>query len=322
VLTKYHGEGDPNNPIVQVELDEMTAEINREGSDKRWWDYRELFNSRESWWRQSCVIGMAFFGQWAGNGAVSYFMPVMLKQAGINDPNRQLSLNAGTTVLNLAGALFGSQLVDRVGRRPMLITASALFCLWFSIIAALSAVYAKPAGYTGAFNTTASNATIAMIYLFGLTFAIGFTPLQALYPVECLRFETRAKGMGMYNLFVNIAGFFNLFVTPIALGKIGYKLYFMYIGWDAFQTIYIYFMFVETKNRTLEEVNSIFQSIFPSESYTNVQANIPETQVSRGHGLLFLIQAKGESRKCWMIKYQSRRGSCRSTRFQIYMCMF
>jgi hypothetical protein len=60
---KYHGDGDSNSPIVQLEYQEMLDDISLEGSDKRWWDYRELFNSREQRYRSMLVIAMAFFGQ-------------------------------------------------------------------------------------------------------------------------------------------------------------------------------------------------------------------------------------------------------------------
>ena len=137
----------------------------------------------------------------------------MLEQAGIKDPDTQLLLNGIISVISFVGAVIGSLLVDKIGRRKMLFTASCLFVLWFAIVAALSAKY------TDSDNKAASNATIAMIYLFGLTFSIGFTPFQALYPVECLAFETRAKGMAFYNFWVNVASFFNQYVTPIGLGN-------------------------------------------------------------------------------------------------------
>lgn len=136
----------------------------------------------------------------------------MLEQAGIADNNTRLMLNGIIPVISFFGAITGSFLVDRVGRRPLLFTASCLFVLWFTIVAALSATF------VGSGNVAASNATVAMIYFFGLTFSVGFTPLQALYPVECLTFETRAKGMAVYMFAVNIASFFNQYVTPIGLG--------------------------------------------------------------------------------------------------------
>ena len=34
IITKYHGEGDPESDIVRIEMDEMRDAINTSGSDK------------------------------------------------------------------------------------------------------------------------------------------------------------------------------------------------------------------------------------------------------------------------------------------------
>lgn len=152
VLTKYHGLGDRNNPFVELSYSEMKQEISTSGSDKRWWDYREMVNTRAARWRTTMVVSMAFFGQWSGNAAISYFMPVMVEQAGIDDQDTQLLLNGIMPVVSFVAALIGCSQVDRLGRRKMLFFASSMFVLWFSIIAALSAKF------VGSGNTEASNA--------------------------------------------------------------------------------------------------------------------------------------------------------------------
>jgi hypothetical protein len=78
--------------IVQLEFREMLAEISITGSDKRWWDYRGLFNSRESRYRTAFTVGTNFFGQRAGIGAVLYYYPQMPADAGITDAHLVLLL--------------------------------------------------------------------------------------------------------------------------------------------------------------------------------------------------------------------------------------
>jgi hypothetical protein len=70
VLARYHGEGDPSHPMVQLQLKEMTMQIGTDDSDKKWWDYHELWNTHSARRRLICVLGMACFGQLSGNRRV------------------------------------------------------------------------------------------------------------------------------------------------------------------------------------------------------------------------------------------------------------
>ena len=260
VMAKYHGEGDRNSPIVQLEYREMLEEISITGADKRWWDYRELFNSPEVRYRSMLVIAMGFFGQWSGNGPVSYYYPQMLAGAGITSNHTQLLLQGLQNVVSFIGAVTGAIFTDKWGRRPQLLVSTGIVVVLFAIVTALNATNIVVVnGTQTAKNPTQAKAEIAIIFIFGFVFAAGYTPLQALYPVECLRYESRAKGMGMYNFWVNIAGFYNTFVTGIAFTGAGWKYYFLFIFWDILEFAVIYFFFVETKNRTLEELAEIFQ---------------------------------------------------------------
>jgi hypothetical protein len=45
---------------------------------------------------------------------------------------------------------------------------------------------------------------------------------------------------------------------PIALQAIGYKLYFINGAYDILQVIFVYFLWVETKGKTLEEIDELF----------------------------------------------------------------
>lgn len=90
VLAKYHGEGDPNAPIVRLQIDEIVEDMAVTRNDNPWWDFKELVHTRAARYRLYMVIAMAFFGQWSGNNVVSYFMPQMIENAGIEDTDTQL----------------------------------------------------------------------------------------------------------------------------------------------------------------------------------------------------------------------------------------
>lgn len=62
VLAKYHADGDETSPLIALEMAEMQASIKQQASDKRWYDYSELFNSRSSRYRTFLVVSIAAIG--------------------------------------------------------------------------------------------------------------------------------------------------------------------------------------------------------------------------------------------------------------------
>lgn len=234
VLAKYHGDGDANAPIVELQVREIIEDMSVTRNDNPWWDFRELGNTAAARYRLYMVIAMAFFGQWSGNNVVSYFMPAMIANAGIQDTNKQLLINAINPIFSMLAAIYGATLLDRLGRRTMLLgglTGGLVSYVLLTAFTASSETHAKLA-----------YGTIVSIYLFGIFFAWvqssqsgfdflltedrwGWTPLQTLYAVECLENRTRAKGSGLNFLFLNVAMVVNTYGISVGIAKIGWKLY-------------------------------------------------------------------------------------------------
>lgn len=68
MLTKYHGEGNPDSEWVKLQLNEYEELLEMDGTDKRWWDYRGLFKNKSTCYRLFCNVSVTIFAQWAGNG--------------------------------------------------------------------------------------------------------------------------------------------------------------------------------------------------------------------------------------------------------------
>jgi MFS family permease len=157
----------------------------------------------------------------------------MLQGAGITDNHQRLLLNGMQNVVSFAGAIFGAFYTDKWGRRPQLLVSTGMVVFIFSIVCALVATnlikgpdgnpVLDDTGTPRIKSVPQAKAMIGFLFIFGFIISAGYTPLQQLYPVECLRYESRAKGMAFYNFFVNIAGFYNTFVTGIAFAGAGWK---------------------------------------------------------------------------------------------------
>ncbi|OQO04328.1 hypothetical protein B0A48_10939 [Cryoendolithus antarcticus] len=267
VLNKWHGYGHAESAWVKLELEEYESFLNMDGADKRWWDYRALFGTRASRYRITVNCLFSIFAQWAGNGVLSYFLPAVLATAGYTEDVTQANINLGYSIFQFAFALFGAAFVDRIGRRPlMLFSMVGTSIIWVGVTTS-TAIFAQ----SDKTNDAAARASIAMIFLFGATYSVGLTPLQALYPVEVLSFEMRAKGMAFSSLAVNAGGLLNQFAWPISLHNIGWKTYIVFIIWNAIMATIFYFFMPETKNRTLEELDAIFES--PNPVKTSLKAH-------------------------------------------------
>ncbi|KAI1185023.1 lactose permease [Nemania serpens] len=275
IFAKYHGDGDLDSPVVKLQYHEIVEDYQVCKDDNPWWDYRELVNTRAARYRLAMVIGMSFFGQWSGNNVVSYFLPEMIAAAGITNTDTQLLINAINPIFSLLAAVYGATCLDKLGRRPMMLWGLAGSCVFYVLLTAFTAETAR--------HPSLSYGTIVSIYLFGICFAWGFTPLQTLYAVECLGNRTRAKGSGLNYLFLNVAIIVNTFGISVGIQIV-------YIGWIVIEMVLIYFFFVETAGKTLEELTDIFEAPNPRK-YSTRKVKLEVTSTGEVVGISGVHQA-------------------------------
>ena len=112
----------------------------------------------------------------------------------------QFVLNLVNSFTSCFGAMLGVALADRMPRRKVLVIGTALSGVMLAINGGLSAKWAQydTSGETP--NVAVGQGAVAAYFFFNIIYSFAYTPLQALYPVECLDTPTRAKGMAMYGV--------------------------------------------------------------------------------------------------------------------------
>ena len=138
------------------------------------------------------------------------------------------------------------------------------------MVVCLTITAGTAAGYVNTGSQSSSAASIAFIYIFGVVFAFAYTSMQPIYPAEVMSNDMRAKGMWLFQFTAGLAGFVNTYAAPIALANIGYWFYVFFVFWDSFEAVIIYFFFVETKGRTLEEMDEVFEAKNPRKESTKM----------------------------------------------------
>ncbi|KAK8217449.1 hypothetical protein M8818_001205 [Zalaria obscura] len=253
MLARFHANGDENDPLVHYELSEIREAIARErhfASNSGWKDF---VTTRQNRHRLLICVLVGIFTQWAGNGIVSYYLSPILRSVGITDSVDQASINLGLQVWNAIMALVGAFAAERYGRRPLWLTSALGMLFSFAIITPLAAVYAEDG------NDAAGQAVIAFLFVFFGFYDVGFTPLSVAYPVEILPYRLRSKGLTVTLMALFATGFSNQFINPIAFAAIRWRYYFVYIGTLSGMIALIYFLFPETKGRSLEEIATVFE---------------------------------------------------------------
>jgi len=145
----------------------------------------------------------------------------------------------------------------------------------FSVITALSAVYAKNG------SSVVGGAVIAMLFIFFGFYDIAFTPLSFAYPIEILPYRLRSRGMSVTLTTVFAAGMLNQYLNPVALAALAWRYYFVYIGCLISFVAIIWFLFPETKGRSLEEIAEVFDGP-AAETEAHRQASVATIEAQKG----------------------------------------
>lgn len=259
ILIKYHGNGNAESAVVKLELEEIRSSLGIEAelSRGKWWDYRPVVNTRAARYRMWIIMLISVFNQFTGGAVIAYYMPTILEITGITSSSQQLLLNGLNNVFSFVSGVAGSFFVEKIGRRPMLLWGVFLTGLVYVPINVLAGLA------QGDIGTSSGYAFIAMLFLYGVFSSFTWSPLQALYPAEVLNNDIRAKGMAAQSFIAGVMGFINMYATPIALRRIGWRTYTIFLVLHVIHWFLMYFVTVETKGRSLEELEEIFNDPHP-----------------------------------------------------------
>ncbi|GAA5820909.1 hypothetical protein JCM11251_001872 [Rhodosporidiobolus azoricus] len=251
MLVKYHGEGDANDELVLFEFEEMKDALRKEKELKQD-TWREIFGKKGNRHRLAIVLLIVICQNLSGTAIIGQYFTVVLANAGVTGTTKQTGVNVGLTATVWLGAMCGFLLVNRVKRRNLLIG------VWSTLLVVSVAFTVTAARYEQYGEESAGLANVAMLFLYDFVFFLVCGPLFFSYQYECLSYSMRAKGALIWGVANKLISIFNAYVNSIALDRIGWKYYIVYNCLLFAQLIALYFLAVETKGYTLEEIAVLF----------------------------------------------------------------
>ena len=199
-------------------------------------------------WRGD-VGGLAVFQQITGINTVIYYAPTIFKFAGLSSASVAILASVGVGIVNVIFTVVAMQLVDRVGRRPLLLISLAGMSI--SLIA-LGLAFKLPqlAGSLGWIAVTS-------LMLYVGSFAVGLGPvfwliLSEIYP---LRIRGRAMSVGtLANWSANLIVALSFLTLTRAMGKAATFWLYGLVSIGAW--LFAFFLVPETKGKTLEQIEA------------------------------------------------------------------
>ena len=216
--------------------------------------------------RMMLGVSSQLMQQVGGCNAVIYYFPILFEQSIKSSHNLALLLGGVNMIVYSIFATVSWFIIERVGRRKLF--------LWGTVGQMLSMVLV----FACLIPDTPNAAKGAAVGLFTYIASFGATwlPLPWLYPAEINPVKTRAKANALSTCSNWLFNFLIVMVTPIMVANIGWGTYLFFAAVNACFLPVIYWLYPETKERSLEEIDIIFAKGYVEKmSYVRAAKELP-----------------------------------------------
>jgi sugar porter (SP) family MFS transporter len=232
---------------VETEMQQM-EEIERIERQQAQVGYKELL---APWIRPALIVGvgLAIFQQITGINTVIYYAPTILEKVGFSAGGAIAATALGVGAVNVGFTILAVYIVDRVGRRPLLLIGLIGMIVSLGLLGVVFSL--------GATSGAAGLLATICLALYIASFAISLGPIFWLMISEIYPLNMRGSAMSIAALCNWGSNFIVALIFPVLLatfGGAGSFWLFAVLGIVAW--IFVYFMVPETKGRTLEEIEA------------------------------------------------------------------
>ncbi|HVW81392.1 MAG TPA: sugar porter family MFS transporter [Mycobacteriales bacterium] len=191
-------------------------------------------------------LGLAFFQQVVGVNTVVYYAPTILRYTGLS-ANQSVTEALSVGITNVVFTVVAISLLDRLGRRALLITGTVGLTVALVVLGAFF--------QSSTLQNDASWLAVVALVVFIASFAIGLGPVFWLMISEVFPLRIRSQGMAVCTIVNWAANFFVSYYFLTLVADIGRPATFwLYAGFGVLATAFFALRVPETKGRTLEQI--------------------------------------------------------------------
>lgn len=228
---------------VRITDDEIESEITdiQDSLKSQEAGLRELFGT----FRPVMILlfVLTFFQVFTGINAAVYYAPEIFHNLGMANASILADFAVGGALV--VSTFLSLPFIDRLGRKKLLeislggqVPPAIALCIW------------------------SDNATIAIVAIFVYVFAFGFGlgPVLWSYVPEILPLKARALGMGVITFTQYLFNGILSLIFPMLLEALGINVFYIFAALSALAVFYIHKNVLETKGRTLEDIEHYWET--------------------------------------------------------------
>ncbi|TFK29674.1 MFS monosaccharide transporter [Coprinopsis marcescibilis] len=200
--------------------------------------------------------------QLTGINFIFYYGTTFFKRAGIEDP---FLITIATNIVNVFMTLPGMWGVEKFGRRSLLLYGAAGMAICEFIVAIVGVTVAED-------NIAGQKVLIAFVCIYIAHFAATWGPVAWVITGEIFPLQIRAKAMSLsvasnwlWNFGIGYATPYLVNTEPGSAG-LEVKVFFIWGSTCACCLIFTYFCVPETKGLSLEQIDLMYQEVYPWKS--------------------------------------------------------
>jgi SP family sugar:H+ symporter-like MFS transporter len=198
-------------------------------------------------------IGLAAFQQLVGINVVFYYGEVLWQSAGFSE-GAALFSNVIIGAVNIGSTLLAISVIDRIGRKPLLLIGSVGMAFFLGMLAV---IFAQSAVHDGVLKLTPTAGLVALIAANAYVFFFGISWGPVMWVMLGEMFQNRFRGAALaISGFVQwITNFAITMTFPIFLAAFGLGgAYGIYAFFAVISIFFVLKLVKETKGKTLEEM--------------------------------------------------------------------
>lgn len=180
---------------------------------------------------------------------VAYYLPIVLVRSFGFSNRLALILSAVDSISLMFWGGMAAFLIDRVGRRKLMLMGAFMNSVCFSM-AAMGLSFGTP---------KMDILAVTFIFLYYVFYGMSFLSIPFMYPSEINSQRMRNTGSSFATLVNWLGVYIVVLITPDGIANIGWKFYLIF-GIINFSFLpFIYYFYVETANLSLEEIDRVFE---------------------------------------------------------------